>query len=212
MEVLHGMTEMWLISWPSLHFCVSKPKLSCCTVASTIYSVPAVNSRLALHWTALGRIKACSCFHQQQPTVIMITARSRHCDSEWACSFARCDDIVRSQSRESRWHCSKCFLWLCNLKRVRRSLDDESMKTLVHAFVTSHVHYGNIILVGAPKSITEKLQRVLNAAGWIVTGTKKYDRGLSHLLHTELHWLDFLEWVLYKLALMVHRCLQDKAP
>ena len=94
-----------------------------------------------------------SCLLRQQPTVI--TARSGHCDSEWPCSFARCDDIVRSQSRESRWHCSKCFLWLCNLKRVRRSLDDESMKTLVHAFVTSHVHYGNIILVGAPKSITE---------------------------------------------------------
>jgi len=46
----------------------------------------------------------------------------------------------------------------------------------------------------------------------IVTGTSKYDRGLSHLLHTELHWLDVLERVSYKLALMVHRCLQDKAP
>jgi len=66
------------------------------------------------------------------------------------------------------------------------------------------VDYGNIILVGAPKSVTNKLQRVLNAAAWIVTGTRKYDQGLSHLLHTELHWLDVLERVLYKLALMVH--------
>jgi len=47
--------------------------------------------------------------------------------------------------------CSKCFFWLRQLKRVRRSLDGESMKTLVHAFVTSRVDYGNIILVGAPK-------------------------------------------------------------
>ena len=72
--------------------------------------------------------------------------------------------------------------------------------------------YGNIILVGAPNSVTNKLQRVLHAAARIVTGTRKYDRGLSHLLHTELHWLDVPERVLYKLALMVHRCLQDKAP
>ena len=50
--------------------------------------------------------------------------------------------------------------------------------------------YGNIVLVGALKSVTDKLQRVLNAAARIVTGTMKYDRGLSHLLHTELHWLD----------------------
>ena len=65
-------------------------------------------------------------------------------------------------------------------------------------------------LVGALKSVTDKLQRVLNAAARIVTCTTKYDRGLS--LHTELHWLDVPEWVLYKLALMVHRCLLDKAP
>jgi len=71
------------------------------------------------------------------------------------------------------------------------------MKTLVHAFVTSRVDYGNI-LVGTPKSITNKLQRVLNADARIVTGTRKYDQGLSHLLHTELHWLDVPERVLYK--------------
>ena len=86
------------------------------------------------------------------------------------------------------------------------------MKTLVHAFVTSRVDYGNIIFVGAPRSVTNKLQRVLNVAARIVTGTRNYDRGLSHLLHTELHWLDVPERVLYQLALMVHRCLKDKAP
>ena len=79
-------------------------------------------------------------------------------------------------------------------------------------FVTSCVYYGNTVLVGAPKSVTDKLQRVLNAAARIGTSTRKYDRALSHLLHTELHWLDVPERVLYKLALMVHRCLQDKAP
>jgi len=59
------------------------------------------------------------------------------------------------------------------------------------------VDYGNIILVGAPKSVTNKLQRVLNAAARIVTGTRKYDQRLSHLLHTKLHWLDVPERVLY---------------
>ena len=39
--------------------------------------------------------------------------------------------------------CSKCFFWLRQLKIVRRSLDAESMKTLVHAFVTPRVNYGN---------------------------------------------------------------------
>jgi len=77
----------------------------------------------------------------------------------------------------------------------------------VHAFVTSRVNYGNIILVGGPNSVTDKLQRVLNAAARTVTDTRKYNRGLSHLLHTELHWLDVPEPVLYELVPMVHRCL-----
>jgi len=75
-------------------------------------------------------------------------------------------------------------------------------------FVTSCVYYGNTVLVGAPKSVTDKLQRVLNAAARIGTSTRKYDRALSHLLHTGL---DVPERVLYKLALMVHRCLQHRS-
>ena len=73
-------------------------------------------------------------------------------DSEWACSFARRDDVRRPTSvwRSTLTLCSKCFFWLRQLKRVRWSLDAESMKTLVHAFVTSRVDYGNTIFVGAP--------------------------------------------------------------
>jgi len=50
---------------------------------------------------------------------------------------------------------------------------------------------------------TNKLQRVLNAAARVVCGTHKFDRGLSRLLHTELHWLDVPERVVYELGVMV---------
>ena len=40
----------------------------------------------------------------------------------------------------------------------------------------------------------------------------EYDRGLSRLLHTELHWLDVPERVKYKLSIMVHSCLKGQAP
>ena len=36
--------------------------------------------------------------------------------------------------------CKTCFFWLRQLRRVRRSLDIKSFKTLVHAFVTSRVY------------------------------------------------------------------------
>jgi len=37
-------------------------------------------------------------------------------------------------------------------------------------------------------------------------------RGLSRLLHTDLHWLDVPDRVQFKLCMTVRRCMQDKAP
>ena len=76
----------------------------------------------------------------------------------------------------------------------------------------SHVHYCNTAFAGSPRYITDKLQCVLNAAPHLVTGTRKFDHGLSHSLHEELHWLDVPERIHYKLEVTVHRCLQHKAP
>jgi len=42
--------------------------------------------------------------------------------------------------------------------------------------------------------------------------TRKFDRGLMHLHHTEWHWLDVPERVQYKLGVAVHRCMQRKTP
>jgi len=80
---------------------------------------------------------------------------------------------------------------------------------LVYAFVMSRVDY---VFAGSPRYVTDKLQCELNATARLVTGTHKFDHGLSHLLHDELHWLDVPERIHYKLGLTVHRCLQNKAP
>ena len=83
---------------------------------------------------------------------------------------------------------------LRQLRRARRSLDANSLATLIHALVTSCVDYCNRLLAAVPKYTTDRLQRdVLVAAARVITSTRKYDRGLSRILHEELHWLDVLE-------------------
>ena len=75
------------------------------------------------------------------------------------------------------------------------------MKTLVYAFVTTRLDYCNSVLTEAPRSATDKLQRVLNAAARLVSGTRKFDRGLSRLLQVDLHWLDVPERVPFSVTL-----------
>ena len=76
---------------------------------------------------------------------------------------------------------------------------------MVHAFVSCRV---DVLL-----ATTDRLQRVLNAAARVVTGAHKFiDRGLTHLLHSELHWLDVPQRIQFKLGVTVGRCLQGKAP
>ena len=104
------------------------------------------------------------------------------------------------------------FYWLRQLRRVRRSLDSESAATFVHAFVTSRVDQCNAVLAGATKSVTDTLQRVMNAVARVVSDTRKFDHSLTQILHDDLHWLDVADRVTYKLGVIMHRYRHGKAP
>jgi len=78
--------------------------------------------------------------------------------------------------------------------------------------VTSRIDYGNALLANAPKIWTEKLQRVLNAAARVITGTRKFASGLSRILHHDLHWLDVPQRVIFQLCMTVYKCLHGLAP
>ena len=107
---------------------------------------------------------------------------------------------------------AKCFFQLRQLRRIRRSLDDDSVATLVHAFVASRVDYCGSLLIGAPRKKTDKLQRVLNSAARIVSNTRKFDRGLTHFRRSQLHWLDVVDRVRFRVCVQVFRCLHKMAP
>jgi len=136
-------------------------------------------------------------------------------DSIAACDHVRLLGVTISFDLSLEGHVStvsaSSFYCVHQLRRSRHSLAASSTVTLVHAFMSSCIHYCNAVLVGSPKVTTDRL-RVLNVAARVVSGTKKYDRGLSQLLHTELHWLDVPEQVEYELSIMVHNCLNGQAP
>jgi len=79
-------------------------------------------------------------------------------------------------------------------------------------FVTSRIDCSNTLLANALRTTTDKLQRVLNATAKFVTGTWKFDRGLTQILHDELHWLNVPQRVTFKLSTIVYKCLHDLTP
>ena len=83
------------------------------------------------------------------------------------------------------WHCVLNHTWL-------------------HLILTTATLYW----LGRPSTVTDKLHRVLNVAACVFTGTWKSDRGLSHRLHSKLHWLNLPQHVQYKVRVAMCRCLQ----
>ena len=69
--------------------------------------------------------------------------------------------------------CSKAFRGLYNIRQIRKFLSIECTKTLVHAFVTSHLDYCNSLLFGISQYQIKRLQWVLNAAARITCFTPR---------------------------------------
>jgi len=66
------------------------------------------------------------------------------------------------------------------------------------------------ILMHINDGLLKKLQAVQNAAGCVTTKTRKFDHITSVL--RELHWFLVRKRIIYKLAVMVYKCLHGLSP
>ena len=67
---------------------------------------------------------------------------------------------------------------------------NEYAATVVHVFVTSVRHAliaATLLYAMSPQTITNRLQRAMNAAARVVSDTGKFDRGLKTILLDELY-------------------------
>ena len=67
--------------------------------------------------------------------------------------------------------CKVAFFQLRNIARIRPYLDTPTTEKVIHAFVSSRVDYCNSLLLGAPVSFIQKIQRVQDMAARVVTQT-----------------------------------------
>ena len=102
------------------------------------------------------------------------------------------------------------FYYLHNICRIRKFLTQEITEKLIHAFVTSRLHYCNSLLYGLPSNLLAKLQRVQNAAARLIHQAPRFCH-ITPLL-VDLHWLDIKSRIDFKIILLTFIAIHGQAP
>ena len=104
--------------------------------------------------------------------------------------------------------CSTAAYFLRCISRIRKYLDTDSTKTLIHAFVTSRIDYANSLLISANKSSVARLQVIQNRAARLVA----MSRNREHVtpIRKHLHWLPIDYRIKYKILLTCFNCVHKR--
>ena len=81
---------------------------------------------------------------------------------------------------------------------------------LVNAFITSRLDMCNRLFFGLHKASLAKLQKIQNAAVWVIFKLRKWDSVREHCI--SFHWLNIKQRIVFKVLLTTFKCLNDMAP
>jgi len=106
--------------------------------------------------------------------------------------------------------CRSAYYHLQQIRPTLQSLSHDAAKTLVQAFISSHLDYCNSVLYGVTNNLLQWLQSVQNAAARLITQTGRREH-ISPVLQ-KLHWLPVRHRVDFKLATLMFKSLHGCRP
>ena len=106
-----------------------------------------------------------------------------------------------------------CNYHLRQLGRIRQYITKDACKRAVHALVIGRLDYCNSLLMNAPASLMDKLQRVQNRAARLVL----LPRGRPGIVRAtpllkQLSWLPVKLRVIFKVCVIAFKCVHGSAP
>ncbi len=106
-----------------------------------------------------------------------------------------------------------CFNVIRNLSKIKDFLSYDQLRTVISACIFSRLDYCNSLYYGAHSYLLDKLQSVQNSAARLLLRKG----GLTNLRSTSTcirrhHWLRIRDRIIFKICLLVHKCLHGIAP
>ena len=140
----------------------------------------------------------------------IVVGNCRACPSVSARNIGVVFDQTLSIEKHVNSVCKAALFHLRNIAKIREYLTVDSTKILVHGFVICRLDNCNSLLVGSPKYLFQKLQRIQNCDARLVAQLPKAVR-TSPILQ-KLHWLPVEQRVIFKVLLLTCKALNNLAP
>uniref|UniRef100_A0A670IWM0 Reverse transcriptase domain-containing protein n=1 Tax=Podarcis muralis TaxID=64176 RepID=A0A670IWM0_PODMU len=102
------------------------------------------------------------------------------------------------------------FFHLRRIKPLVPYLSRPDLATVIHATVISRLDYCNSLYAGLPLKLSQKLQRMQNAAARLLTGSLPWEH--IHPVLFKLHWLPVEYRVRFKVLLLTFKALHGLGP
>ena len=120
------------------------------------------------------------------------------------------DDKLSFQEQISKV-VNSCFMVIRKLSKIKDFLTFEQLRTAVCVYIFSKLDYCNSLYFGIHADLINKLQYVQNSAARLVRSKNGF-RGSTAEYIRKCHWLRIKERIMFKICLLVHKCLHGMAP
>jgi hypothetical protein len=106
--------------------------------------------------------------------------------------------------------CKASYCHIRALRRIRKILSLDDVKSIATAVVSSRLDYCNALLYGVSATNINKLQRVQNTLARLVVNKSSQSHAVSIL--ADLHWLPVSARIRYKVLLLTYKTLTTQRP
>jgi len=103
-----------------------------------------------------------------------------------------------------------CFLSICDLQRIRNTLDFSTARTIAISIIHSKPDYCNSLFHNLPQTQLGHLKLILNSSAWAVSKTPKFAH-ITPVLKFR-HRLKIEQRIQYKVASITYVVLQSEKP